>query len=437
MTLSNKKANCGDQIDRISDFPSNVIDGILEHLNIRDRARTSILSKKWRYIWTSFPRLEFDKEFFDLYDGDSDQEDFVDHKPNISRFITEVLLLHNGPIYKFTLFMHRHFNIKIEFLVKWILFLSRKGVKHIQLVNNTYHSYRMPSHLFSCQELTHVRIRHFNMSVPPNFRGFKSLLHLHLEQIKFELGALESLISGCPLLEELCILNCSGYECVDLSASPTLKVFHIEYNHAIKSICLEKANSLIDLTLIVYRDGVSGLNNILPKVQRLTMGLDSKMLYADVIHPTPLICLKYLKLSTVNLEQREELLHIVSVLKSASNLVELVMETCCDKDYKTEVPDHAEELDCSSYCLNQLLTVNIKVKTNFKHVMSLIRFILANSSSLKTLTLDIDLGYKKSDVPILFGISRDLLWMERASQRAHVEVLHQRIDYDFKDYRYY
>jgi hypothetical protein len=282
MTLSNKKADCGDQIDRISDFPSNVIDGILEHLNIRDIVRTSILSKKWRYIWTSFPRLEFDRDFFDLYDGDSDAEDFVDHKPQISRFITEVLLLHNGPIYKFTLFMHRHFNIKIEFLVKWILFLSRKGVKHIQLLNNTYHTYRMPFHLFSCQELTHVQICKFTMSVPNDFCGFKSLLHLHLEQIKFELGGLESLISGCPLLEELCILNCSGYECVDLSAASTLKVFRIEYNHVIKSICLEKARNLIDLTLIVYRDGVSGLNNILPKIQRLTMGLDSKVSYFEL-----------------------------------------------------------------------------------------------------------------------------------------------------------
>ncbi|WJX57880.1 hypothetical protein P8452_43392 [Trifolium repens] len=79
-------------------------------------------------------------------------------------------------------------------------------------------------------------------------------------------------------------------------------------------------------------------------IVRLTMGLYSKMLYADIINPMPLICLKYLKLNTVNLDQREELLHIVSVLKSASNLVELVIETC-DKDYKTQVPDRAEEFE--------------------------------------------------------------------------------------------
>jgi hypothetical protein len=59
MSLFNKKANQDDHIDGISDLPCNVIDGILEKLNIRDLVRTSILSTKWRYMWTSVPRLEF------------------------------------------------------------------------------------------------------------------------------------------------------------------------------------------------------------------------------------------------------------------------------------------------------------------------------------------------------------------------------------------
>jgi len=50
------------------------------------------------------------------------------------------------------------------------------------------------------------------------------------------------------------------------------------------------------------------------------------MLYAGIIHPSQLISLRYLKLDHVNLDERGELLYIVSVLKSASNLVELVLE---------------------------------------------------------------------------------------------------------------
>ncbi|PNX71480.1 F-box/FBD/LRR-repeat protein [Trifolium pratense] len=63
--MLNKKAKQDDHIDRISNLPINVIDGILEHLDIRDRVRSSVLSTKWRYLWASVPRLEFESKFFD------------------------------------------------------------------------------------------------------------------------------------------------------------------------------------------------------------------------------------------------------------------------------------------------------------------------------------------------------------------------------------
>jgi hypothetical protein len=50
------------------------------------------------------------------------------------------------------------------------------------------------------------------------------------------------------------------------------------------------------------------------------------MLYAGNIYPSELISLRYLKLDHVNLDERRELLYIVRVLKSASNLVELAIE---------------------------------------------------------------------------------------------------------------
>jgi hypothetical protein len=53
--------------------------------------------------------------------------------------------------------------------------------------------------------------------------------------------------------------------------------------------------------------------------------------------------------------------------------------------------------------------------------MSLIRFILANSSSLKTLTFEVGFCSDELDAAVLLGISQDLLRMERASQTARVE----------------
>ncbi|PNY01613.1 F-box/FBD/LRR-repeat protein [Trifolium pratense] len=374
MTRSTKKANCGDHIDRISDLPSNVIDGILKDLNISELVSTSILSRNWRYMWMSVPELVFRKDFFSRF------EDLDDLGPEISRIITDILFLHNGPIYKFSLdipWLSKKLTITTEYLNKWILFLSKRGIKDLQLLNNGWFFFKMPSHIFSCQELTHFTLSGFNLSVPPNFCGFKKLLDLCLECNIYEFGALENLISGCPLLEKLSIILYGD----------------------LKSVCLKKAKNLIDLRIKNYH------------------------LYADMISPTQLTSLKYLKLYGLNLVKRTAVLYIVSVLKSASDLVELDIQNDGEQE-----PDQPEQLDleCNSCCLSQLQTVNINISdtTNFKHAMSLIRFILANSSSLKTLTFKVGFCHKILDAAMLSSIPQDLLCMKRASQRARVEFRH-------------
>jgi hypothetical protein len=224
-------------------------------LNIQELVSTSILSRKWRYMWTSvkYEHLSFDEDFFSRF------EDLDDPDPEISRIITEVLFLHNGPIYSFVLDIPIFSNILItnEYLTKWILFLSRRGIKDLQLLNhgtfNGLPHMKMPSFVFSCQELTYFQFSGFNLSVPPNLCALKSLLVLHLEWNGYELGSLESLIAGCPLLEKLSML----------------------LYRDMKSICLKNAKNLVDLSLTVNRERVAGFIKSLPKIQRLAIESDS------------------------------------------------------------------------------------------------------------------------------------------------------------------
>ncbi|KAG5532604.1 hypothetical protein RHGRI_027035 [Rhododendron griersonianum] len=84
--------------DIISDLPRNIIESILERMPIRDAARTSILSSKWRYIWTTISQLVLDDQFF---------EETFRIKPIVQRelaiAVENILLLRNGPIQKFVL----------------------------------------------------------------------------------------------------------------------------------------------------------------------------------------------------------------------------------------------------------------------------------------------------------------------------------------------
>lgn len=47
-------------VDRISMLPDELLELILSHLTFKEKIATSILSRRWRYLWTSTNRLDFD-----------------------------------------------------------------------------------------------------------------------------------------------------------------------------------------------------------------------------------------------------------------------------------------------------------------------------------------------------------------------------------------
>ncbi|RZC82035.1 hypothetical protein C5167_044611 [Papaver somniferum] len=51
--------NIGEAEDRISQLPDSLLHHILSFLDIEHVARSSLLSKRWKYIWTSIPTLVF------------------------------------------------------------------------------------------------------------------------------------------------------------------------------------------------------------------------------------------------------------------------------------------------------------------------------------------------------------------------------------------
>ncbi|KAH0687866.1 hypothetical protein KY285_018463 [Solanum tuberosum] len=51
-------------IDRISSLPDDVLHNILSYLFIFDVVQLSVLSKRWRYVWTTMPYLHFDIDQF-------------------------------------------------------------------------------------------------------------------------------------------------------------------------------------------------------------------------------------------------------------------------------------------------------------------------------------------------------------------------------------
>ncbi|KAI3962127.1 hypothetical protein MKW92_041324 [Papaver armeniacum] len=87
--------------DRISNLPDSLIHHILSFLSDTTYAvQTCVLSKRWRYIWTSLPVLKFSDEFH--YDDSDVEEDYFIDRENMCfinrfiRFVDKVLSLRDN-----------------------------------------------------------------------------------------------------------------------------------------------------------------------------------------------------------------------------------------------------------------------------------------------------------------------------------------------------
>lgn len=226
--------------DLISDLPQSIIESILIRLPIREAVRTSVLSSKWRYRWATLTHLVFDEECVIL----SNDRALIEHK--LVNFITRALFLHQGPIHKFQLCTS--YLQSCPDIDQWILFLSRKDIKELVLELGESEWIRVPSCLFNCKKLIRLELFRCELDPPPTFKGFLYLKTLNLYQVFDDSDAIESLISSCPLLENLS-LSYSDSLTLNIRA-PNLKYLCLEGEF--KDIRLENTPLLVAMSVAMY-----------------------------------------------------------------------------------------------------------------------------------------------------------------------------------------
>ncbi|XP_017975857.1 PREDICTED: F-box/FBD/LRR-repeat protein At1g13570 isoform X2 [Theobroma cacao] len=186
--------------DRISNLPWDVLNSILVHLPLRDVARTSLLSRKWRYKWTSLSQFVIDDKCFPYSLPDKTRWG------EIRRIFHLVQSNHNGPIEKFKLAAYCYPDHSD--LNEWINYLTVKGIKELILQDFSFiRRFKLPSCLFSCPRLICLELHGCILKLPPTFRGFNCLKSLQLAQVSIISETLEYLITSCPALERLTLLN--------------------------------------------------------------------------------------------------------------------------------------------------------------------------------------------------------------------------------------
>ncbi|CAN0876706.1 F-box/FBD/LRR-repeat protein At1g13570 [Linum grandiflorum] len=411
--------------DLITDLPQSILESILSRMPIRDAVRTSILSTKWRYRWTILSQLVFDDSCVEACNERSLVES------NLISFITRTLFLHQGPIHKFQL--STSYLQCCPDLDQWLLFLSRTDIKELIVELGECEWFRIPSSLFNCKRLTRLELCRCEFNPPPSFKSFLHLRSLNLYEVQVGRDAIESLISGCPLLESLSL---SYFDSLALTIrAPNLKYLCLEGEFT--DICLENTPSLLALSIAVYMtedtaehlDQSSCCNFInflggVPLLERL-IGHIYFTKYLSVGNPGKLQItydhLRVVELYQVSFEDMKEISVVLRLITNAPNLTELRISGSSHTLAAMEAPDlafWAEECP-RDFIFKQLGHVKMTDMSGLPHEMELIKFLLANSPALEVMSITPSVYATDSRLDMLI----ELLRFRRASPEAEISFL--------------
>ncbi|XVF06094.1 hypothetical protein REPUB_Repub06bG0018400 [Reevesia pubescens] len=217
--------------DQISELSDDILIDILSFLTLKDAARTSVLSQRWRHLWKfSSGSFDFDatKTMWDLK-LTSDSRLKLKLKKERLRYVgwvNQVLNLHEGLTIdelRVRFDLDKRFEHYID---RWIDIALKKGVKNLELNLEPYNrhlkddsSYVFPQEYFSASS------------------RFKFLISLDFSYLVITDAMIENFLTSCPLLERLHVTHSPHLINIKVyGLSLRLKYFHLTYCHYVKSI---------------------------------------------------------------------------------------------------------------------------------------------------------------------------------------------------------
>ncbi|XP_030553682.2 F-box/FBD/LRR-repeat protein At1g13570-like [Rhodamnia argentea] len=418
MRISQVSVRMTNEFDVISNLPGYIMDQILSGLPIKEAVRTSILSRKWRYKWSSLPVLVFDEQ--------CTEDSFSQPHQNLVKIIDKVLLLHIGPIQKFKL-SHKEFCATSD-IDHWILRLSRASVEEIVLDIWNGQFYKIPTSLFNCQDLIHLELYGCLVKIPSTFEGFKNLESLDLQFIELSPDGLEALISSCPLLKHLILNNLVGITQVNLEAS---NLEWLDVQGAFQDVAFGVMNSLKSVTVgfsddIANKHGPDNANTIslhklfqnLPKIQSLKLENYSLKYLAigNVPQTLPIepLHLNYL-FTCIDFNSVEEILTVICLIRSSPQLKQVDFQNRAKDQQTTRIGTMADFWeDHGVCCLEQVQVVSVGGIFGSELELELMKFMLTSLPNLQKMTIQPNSTCGEGK------LLRELLRSRRASTQAEV-----------------
>ncbi|CAA7059618.1 unnamed protein product [Microthlaspi erraticum] len=388
-------------MDKINGLSDDLLIKTLSFVPTKVVVSTSILSKRWDFLWMWVPKLEYDD-----YNDNAVANHSVSSCVRYRDFINKNLPLHKASIIdslRFTLYFNfdlRTSNYGLEFAVSRCL----RELSISSYILSVEPDVILPSSLYTCKSLVTLKLEGDNILVDaPGTVCLPSLKTLQVRRVTYmNEDSLRLLLSSCHLLEDLFIERHKDDNVKALAVTvPSLQRLFLE----IDGLCSSDHRYVIATPSLKYfkvedwRDGVSYLIKDMPKleeadvfndflgsnkyVKRLSLKLiynnEEETMYRDGI---VFARLEHLKL-TIRKENWSELL--VRLLNDSPKLriLDLSVFNYNSKGY--ERINWSKELSSVPTCLlKSLETVEFKGYKGRAAERDFLRFISKNARCLKS-----------------------------------------------------
>ncbi|KAI7732064.1 hypothetical protein M8C21_011362 [Ambrosia artemisiifolia] len=370
-------------LDMITTLPQPIIETILCLLPIEEAARTSILSREWRYKWTKIPKLVFSLPY----------ESKTMEINKLFCAIHQVMSLRQDPIHEFTLCLDATLFSQSGYvsceLDQIILQLSRNhAVKKLtlEIEDSCRFAYDLPLSFFSLHHLTELNLGLCRLEHQPTFNGFGSLTSLTLGDVMISIKTLLHLLSSCPSLKSFGLVSWSSLLILlgfrnSSEYSKLLQLMIAEY------FIGDEKSTMIELF------------KCLPLIEHLTILNDIiKWFVPDLVPqelPTSLIHLKYFCFERMSFYDVYGLTFLAVVIKNSPNLEKIELEIddnlnqclCEEMEFDSDKEEECHSTvwlkHLSDVWLEHLIELKFKRLSNLEPEMEFVKFILARSPKLK------------------------------------------------------
>jgi len=204
-TVSNQE-----QVDRISSLPDEIICHILSFLPTKEVVTTSVLSTRWKTLWTSVLTLDFEDNCSCFFNT------------TFASIVGSILDQRKAKSIKRLCLLNHNKSFSLDLIATLVSTAVSQNLHELNLFSYCYLELTLPNTLFTCKTISVLKLS-FGSTI--NLNGISSfhlpslkILHLYMLYLAND-ESLMRFFSGCPSLEELC------YEEVKSFNSTPFKIF--------------------------------------------------------------------------------------------------------------------------------------------------------------------------------------------------------------------